>query len=124
MFKISKHIEDMSQKALDMCKEQFKTIDEITEHNQRKMLKAFIDCGVSESHLIGSTGYGYGDRGRDTLDKIYAKVFDAEDALVRHNFVCGTHAIAVGFIWRVAPGRYHDFSHRHTVRHFKRRYRS
>lgn len=104
MFKISKHIEDMSQKALDMCKEQFKTIDEITEHNQRKMLKAFIDCGVSESHLIGSTGYGYGDRGRDTLDKIYAKVFDAEDALVRHNFVCGTHAIAVALFGVLRPG--------------------
>ena len=104
MFKISKHIEDVSQKALDMCKEQFKTIDEITEHNQRKMLKAFIDCGVSESHLIGSTGYGYGDRGRDTLDKIYAKVFDAEDALVRHNFVCGTHAIAVALFGVLRPG--------------------
>lgn len=104
MFKISKHIEDVSQKALDMCKEQFKIIDEITEHNQRKMLKAFIDCGVSESHLIGSTGYGYGDRGRDTLDKIYAKVFDAEDALVRHNFVCGTHAIAVALFGVLRPG--------------------
>ena len=94
MFNISRKVEEMSHSALELCCDEFKKIDKITEYNQQKMLKAFIDNGVSESHFGVSTGYGYGDRGRETLDNLYAQVFEAEDALVRHNFVCGTHALA------------------------------
>lgn len=103
-FNVDKDIKKFSEKALELCKEQFEKIEEITEYNQQKVLKAFIDCKVSESHLLGSTGYGYGDRGRETLDKIYAQIFDSEDALVRHNFVCGTHAIATALFAVLRPG--------------------
>ena len=103
-FDIEEDIKKIADKALKLCKEQFEKIEEITEYNQQKVLKAFIDCKVSESHLVGSTGYGYGDRGRETLDKIYAQIFDSEDALVRHNFVCGTHAIATALFAVLRPG--------------------
>ena len=65
-------------------------IEEMQEYNQQKMLAAFIHNGVSESHFVGSTGYGYDDRGRETLDAVFAMAMGAEDALVRHNFVSGT----------------------------------
>lgn len=94
----------LSDKALDMCADSFEKIEKIQEYNQHKMLKAFHNAGVSESHFVGSTGYGYDDRGRDVLDKIYAYVFDAEDALVRHNFVSGTHTLAVALFGLLRPG--------------------
>ncbi len=103
-FNIDKKIEDAADIALDMCKEQFKNIDETTEYNQLKVQKAFIDNQISESHFIPSTGYGYGDRGRDTLDKVWAQVFGAEDALVRHNFTCGTHTLATALFGVLRPG--------------------
>ena len=68
------------------------------------MLRAFQKAGVSESHFVGSTGYGYDDRGRDILDEVYAYMFDAEDALVRHNFVSGTHTLAVALFGMLRPG--------------------
>lgn len=104
MFGIKKEIEIKSQEAMALCLDEFKRIDEITQYNQYRMLKAFIDNGVSESHLQGSTGYGYGDRGRDVLDRVFADVFKAEDALVRHNFVCGTHALTVALFGVLRPG--------------------
>ncbi len=103
-FKIDEKIENASKKALEMCKDQFKEIDEITEYNQLKVLNAFIEFGISESHFYTSTGYGYGDRGRDTLDQVWAKVFGCEDALVRHNFTCGTHTLAVALFGVLRPG--------------------
>lgn len=103
-FKISEKIEKLSENALEMCAEQFKIIDEIAEYNQLKVQKAFIDFGISESHFTSSTGYGYGDRGRDTLDKVWAQVFGAEDAIVRHNFTCGTHTLAVALFGVLRPG--------------------
>lgn len=81
----------------------FTEIDEVTEYNQLKVLRAFMDNGISERHFGSSTGYGYGDEGRETLDKVWAQVFGAEDALVRHNFTCGTH-IRRGAVWCAAPG--------------------
>ena len=72
---------------------QLKKIDETTDYNQQKMMAAFQRAGVSESHFAATTGYGYGDRGRDALDRVYAFALGAEDALVRHNFVSGTHAL-------------------------------
>lgn len=103
-FNISEKIEKASEKALALCKTQFSRIDEVTEYNQLKVQKAFIDFGVSETHFGASTGYGYGDSGRETLDKVWAQVFGCEDALVRHNFTCGTHTLAVALFGVLRPG--------------------
>lgn len=103
-FNIDEKILNASDKALEKAKDQFKIIDEITEYNQQKVLSAFIKHGVSESHFTSTTGYGYGDRGRETLDKIWADVFGAEDALVRHNFTCGTHTLSTVLFGVLRPG--------------------
>lgn len=103
-FKIDKKIEDASDKALIKCKGQFEKIDKIAEYNQFKVQNAFIEFGISESHFTTSTGYGYGDRGRETLDKVWAKIFGAEDAIVRHNFTCGTHTLATALFGVLRPG--------------------
>ena len=103
-FNIDEKIELKSKEALSLCREQFDAIDEITEFNQLKVQKAFIDNGISETHFNTSTGYGYGDRGRETLDKVWAQVLCAEDALVRHNFVCGTHTLATALFGVLRPG--------------------
>lgn len=103
-FDIDEKIISASQKAMELCTERFCEIEEIQEYNQQKMIKAFQNAGVSESHFVGSTGYGYGDRGRDTLDRVYADVFDAEDALARVNFVSGTHALTVALFGMLRPG--------------------
>lgn len=84
-FKIDVRIQEAAEKAAQMTEQTFRKIDKTTEYNQQKMMAAFAQAGVSESHFVASTGYGYGDRGRDTLDLVYAKAFDAPDALVRHN---------------------------------------
>ena len=104
MFNISKKVTSLSEQALALCEGEFRKIDKATEFNQQKVLKAFIDNGVSERHFVGSTGYGYGDAGRDMLDKVFAQIFGAEDALVRHNFVCGTHALTVALFGVLRPG--------------------
>lgn len=104
LFDFNEDILELSEKALLMCEDSFKEIEKIQEYNQQKMLKAFQLAGVSESHFAGSTGYGYDDRGREILDKVYAYVFDAEDALVRHNFVSGTHTLAVALFGMLRPG--------------------
>ena len=82
----------------------FQELTEIAEHNSAKVLKAFIDNRVSETCLKGTTGYGYGDAGRDTLDAVYAQVFGGEDAVVRHNFVNGTHALSTALFGVLRPG--------------------
>ncbi len=81
-----------------------KRIDENTELNQYKVMSAFAKHRVSEAHFAATTGYGYDDLGRDTLDKIYADVFEAEDCLVRHNFVNGTHTISTALFAVARPG--------------------
>ena len=103
-FEISEKLKQADAKAMAAVKDRFAEIDEITEYNQVKMLSAFINNGVSESHLTASTGYGYGDRGREVLDKVFAEVVGAEAALVRHNFVCGTHALTVALFGVLRPG--------------------
>lgn len=103
-FKIDSRIENASDNALKKCKFQFEKIEKITEYNQLKVQAAFIKHGISESHFMTSTGYGYGDRGRETLDKVWADVFGVEDALVRHNFTCGTHTLAVALFGVLRPG--------------------
>lgn len=102
-FDIDQKIIDAAEKAMELCSAELKKIDEIQEYIQRKMIKAFQLAGVRESHLKGSTGYGYDDAGRDALDRVYAYCFDAEDALVRHNFVSGTHALTVALFGMLRP---------------------
>lgn len=104
MFNFDSRITDLSKRALEKAKDQFENIDSITEYNQQKMLKAFINNGVSESVFAESTGYGYGDRGREIIDKVFAQAVGAEDSLVRHNFTCGTHTLAVALFGVLRPG--------------------
>ena len=103
-FDIDERVIKASEKAMELCKDKLVEIDNIQEYNQQKMIKAFQLADVRESHLWGSTGYGYDDAGREALDKVYAYVFDAEDALVRHNFVSGTHALTVALFGVLRPG--------------------
>ncbi len=94
-FEFSDRIKELSDTALSKCSQRFAEIDKLTEFNQQRVLKAFIDNGVCESHFTASTGYGYGDRGREVLDQLTADIFGAEDALIRHSFASGTHTLAV-----------------------------
>lgn len=94
-FKLDEKLLELDIKAREMCKNAFMEIDKISMHNQHKVLSAFINNKVSEADLGISTGYGYGDRGRDTLEKVFAQCMGAEDSLIRHNFVSGTHTLAV-----------------------------
>lgn len=103
-FDIDERVISASEKAMELCKSKFAEIEDIQEYNQQKMIKAFQKANVRESHFSGSTGYGYDDFGRDALDEVYAYVFDAEDALVRHNFVSGTHALTVALFGMLRPG--------------------
>lgn len=103
-FEFDERIEKASKEALLLCRDHFEELEKIKEYHQQKMLKAFQEYNVSEAMFAGSTGYGYDDRGRDTLDKIYAYVFDAEDAIARHNFVSGTHTLTVALFGVLRPG--------------------
>lgn len=94
----------ISRDAENSCSLMHASSDTIAEYNGAKVLSAFISNRVSESCFYGSTGYGYGDIGRDVLDKVYANVFKAEDALVRHNFVSGTHALSVALFGVLRTG--------------------
>lgn len=104
MFEFSKEIEELSEKALEKSKPLFEKIEEITCFNQQKMLKAFIDNRVSEAIFAESTGYGHGDRGREVIDKVFAQAVGAQDAIVRHNFTCGTHTLATALFGVLRPG--------------------
>ncbi len=95
---------DLYNKAINDVKESFKNYDDIREFNQLKVLKAFQDEKVSDSHFTNSTGYGYGDIGRDTFDLVYANIFKCEKALVRPHFVSGTHAIGAALFGNLRPG--------------------
>ena len=103
-FEYSDKIKSASDAALIRAKAKFDEIDSIAEYNQQKVLSAFINNRVSETDFAGSTGYGYGDTGRDKLDRIYADIFGAEDAIVRHSFTCGTHTLAVALYGVLRPG--------------------
>ena len=103
-FEINPRVLEASQKAMELCTDKLREIERIQEYHQTKMIKAFQNAGVRESYFCGSTGYGYDDFGRDALDRVYAYVFDAEDALVRHNFVSGTHALTVALFGVLRPG--------------------
>ena len=103
-FHIDEKIRAAAREAVERIASPLREIEETTAYNQQKMLAAFQQAGVSESHFAASTGYGYGDRGRDALDRVYAAAFGAQDALVRHNFVSGTHALTVALFGVLRPG--------------------
>lgn len=103
-FEIDPALKKFAEQAELHCQENFDRIDRIAAYNSAKVLKAFTDQRVSESCFGISTGYGYGDLGRDVLDKVWAQVLGTEDALVRHNFVSGTHALSVALFGLLRPG--------------------
>lgn len=102
-FGISEKVIALVNRAEERIAEQFKKIEETAQINQMRVMKAFSDHHVSETHFVPTTGYGYDDLGRDTLDQIYADVFGAEDALVRHNFISGTHTISTALFGVLRP---------------------
>ena len=103
-FDICPQLMEFDKKAMELCKPEFEKIEQIQQYNQLKMLKAFTQCGVSSTHLVGSTGYGYDDAGRDKLDAVFAAVVGAEDALCRSHFLSGTHALTVALFGLLRAG--------------------
>ena len=92
------------QQILRALEERFREIDAVAEYNQLKVLRAMQKNRVSAEHFNGSTGYGYNDSGRETLEKVYADTFHTEDALVRSQITCGTHALALALSANLRPG--------------------
>ncbi len=103
-FNVNESLASISDAAELDAADAFARIDEIASYNQQKVLSAFIRHNVSESHFVPTTGYGYGDRGRDALDEILADIMGAEDALIRHSIVSGTHAITIALFAMLRPG--------------------
>lgn len=103
-FEFDERILKLAEKAEAECSEEFALAEKIARKNSEKVLYAFINNKVSSACLVGTTGYGYDDVGRDTLDKVYAEVMGAEDALVRHSFVSGTHALTVALFGVLRTG--------------------
>ena len=101
---ISEEVYRFGEKILDGLRERFARIDEIAEWNQLKVLQAMQENRVSEACLYGTSGYGYNDLGRETLERVYASVFHTEDALVRPQITCGTHALALALMSNLRPG--------------------
>jgi len=101
---ISEKVQAFGEQVLEELKDRFEQIDLVAEYNQMKVLKAMQEHQVSEACLLGTTGYGYNDLGRDTLEAVYASVFHTEDALVRPQITCGTHALALALMSNLRPG--------------------
>ena len=103
-FGINKELELMADEAEIEIKKEFEKIDKNCTKNSLKVLKAFQNNKISDMHFNQTTGYGYGDVGRDTIEKIFAEVLNAEDALVRNQFISGTHALTVTLFGILRPG--------------------
>ena len=103
-FKIDKNVLDYALKCEKEIENKFDEIDRITEYNQLKVLKAMQKNKLSDAHFASTTGYGYNDLGRDTLEQIYADIFHAESALVRPQIISGTHALTVALAGNLRPG--------------------
>ncbi|MBQ9549435.1 MAG: methionine gamma-lyase family protein [Lachnospiraceae bacterium] len=101
---IREEIYELGEKILQELKPRFDKIDETAEYNQLKIIDAFHRERVSEACLYGTKGYGYNDLGRDTLERVYADVFKTEDALVRPQITCGTHALSLALFSNLRPG--------------------
>ncbi len=100
---ISREVYEYGEAILCNLEERFASIDDNAEYNQLKVVKAMQDNQVSEACLLGTTGYGYNDMGRDTLEAVYASLFHTEDALVRPQITCGTHALALALMSNLRP---------------------
>ncbi len=103
-FGISDVVAAYAEKSLERLRDRFDKADKMAEAASFRVLNAFHECHVSESHLHGTTGYGYNDDGRDTLERVYAKVFGTEAALVRSQITCGTHALNISLSAVLRPG--------------------
>ncbi len=101
---ISREVYDYAQKIWDSLKGRWEEIDSLSEYNQLKVIGAMQKNRVSEACLLGTTGYGYNDLGRETLEQVYADIFHTEDALVRPQITCGTHALALALMSNLRPG--------------------
>ncbi|MCD8348878.1 MAG: methionine gamma-lyase family protein [Lachnospiraceae bacterium] len=101
---VSREVSDFAETILAGLEERFHEIDETAEYNQLKVIKAMQDARVSAECFETSSGYGYNDRGRDTLEEVYANVFQTEAALVRPQITCGTHALAIALSANLRPG--------------------
>ena len=101
---ICDEVYDYCDNIIRSLHDRFEEIDKNAEYNQMKVIKAMQDNKVAEMHLSGTTGYGYNDDGRDTLEKIYSDIFKTEDALVRPQIICGTHALNVALSSNLRPG--------------------
>ena len=103
-FGISKKIEDLAKEVETEVRPQFEEIENRCLRNSLRVLKAFQNNKIADVHFNSTTGYGYGDIGRDTIEKVFAEVFHTEDALVRNQFISGTHAITVALFANLRPG--------------------
>jgi len=101
---ICDEVYDYCDNIIKSLHDRFEEIDKNAEYNQMKVIKAMQDNKVAEMHLSGTTGYGYNDDGRDTLEKVYSDIFKTEDALVRPQIICGTHALNVALLSNLRPG--------------------
>ena len=101
---ISEKVYDYSENIIAGLKERFEKIDETAEYNQMKVINAMQKNHVAEMHLNGTSGYGYNDDGRNTLEQVYADIFKAEAALVRPQIICGTHALNIALSSNLRPG--------------------
>ena len=101
---ICDEVYDYCDNIIRSLHDRFEEIDKNAEYNQMKVIKAMQDNKVAEMHLSGTTGYGYNDDGRDTLEKVYSDIFKTEDALVRPQIICGTHALNVALSSNLRPG--------------------
>ncbi len=94
----------LDEKAMALCRPYFEKMEQVRDYNQLKMLKAFTDNGMAATHMLGTTGYGLWDAGREKLEEIFAQVMGAEDALVRTQFMSGTHTLAVALFGVLRTG--------------------
>ena len=101
---IDEKVYNFSEDILSGLKERFEAIDKTAEYNQMKVIAAMQKNRVAEMHLSGTTGYGYNDDGRDTLEQVYADIFHTEAALVRPQIMCGTHALNIVLSANLRPG--------------------
>ncbi len=101
---ISDKVLEYSENILDGLKERFEELDKTAEYNQMKVIAAMQKNKVAEMHLSGTSGYGYNDDGRDTLEQVYADIFKTESALVRPQIICGTHALNIALSANLRPG--------------------
>ncbi len=103
-FELSPRLLELDRQVLQACRPQFAAVEQIRDDNQMKMLRAFTDCHVSAAHLLGTTGYGYDDIGREKLGEVFARLTGSEDALFRPHLLSGTHALTVALFGLLRPG--------------------